>query len=245
MRLLRRIFLIVSALLLVGGLAAAATLPGPQRLLCPTCFGLDRLAPNIYVDTEYSTEQRAVILKAIVAARERVARFFGELKANPQIVVCRTRACRRTFGSRGAKGVAYGWQAVLLTHSRIFGVIATHELVHIELHWRMGLLGWARGTVPAWFDEGLATVVSNDPRFKRDAPPKTVQEIMGVTSYLGQWTQHARKVGWRTAYSASATRVRQLERRIGRDGLKRFVDRLVWEGDLPRLLELARRGHRF
>lgn len=245
MRLLRRVFLTVTALLLIGGLAAAAALPGPQRMLCPTCYGLEQIAPSIYVDTEYTRQQRTEILKAIADARRRVRDFFGELKADPQIVVCRTRVCRHIFGSRGAKGVAYGWHAVLLTHSRIFGVIAAHELIHIELHWRMGIVGWARGTVAAWFDEGLATVVSNDPRFKRDASRKDVRDIMGITSYLGQWNAHARKVGWRTAYSASATRVRQLERKIGRDSLKRFVDRLVREGDLPGLLELAEQGHKF
>ena len=109
----------------------------------------------------------------------------------------------------------------------------------------MGFWGWARGTVPAWFDEGLATVVSGDPHFKRDASRKAVREIMKITSYFGQWAEHAEKVGWRTAYGAAATRVRQLERIIGRDGLKRFVAQLARDGDLPYLLRQAEDGNAF
>ena len=245
MRLARHLFLLLSSLLLVGGVVAAVALPGPQRMACPTCFGLEKAADNVYVDSVLSARQRTQTLQSIDRARRQVREFFGGLKSDPRIVVCRTRACAQIFGSKGAKGVAYGWQGILLTNSRIFGVIAAHELAHVELHWRMGLLGWARGTVPAWFDEGLATVISNDPRFKHDASPKAVREIMKVNSYLGQWAKHVEKVGWRTAYGASATRVRKLERAIGRDGLKRFVDRLVREGDLSILLRKVGDGNAF
>ncbi len=245
MRLVRRVFLTISFLLLAGGLVAAVVLPGPQHIVCPSCHGLEKIAAGIYVDPVVPLAERIKIVSAINQARRRVAVFFGPLEATPRIIVCRSRACARTFGTLGAKGVAFAWHAILLTNSRIFGVIAAHELSHVELHWRMGLAGWLRGTVPAWFDEGLATVISEDPRFRRDASREAVRDVMMVRSYLGQWAQHAGRVGWRTAYSAASTRVRQLERRIGRDGLKRFVKRLARDGDLADLLARARRGAAF
>lgn len=240
-----RVLLVVAYALMAAGVVAAVILPGPQHLICPTCHGLKAAATNIYVDPVISRREHDAIVARINRAQQQVARFFGKLRATPRIVVCRTRHCARTFGTVGAKGVAFAWHAVVLTPSRIFTVIAAHELAHIELHWRMGLWGWARGTVPAWFDEGLATVVSRDPRFTRDAPAAAVREIMTVQSYFGEWSRHAERVGWRTAYSAASTRVRQLERRIGRPGLKRFVERLVRDGNLPGLLERARRGEAF
>ena len=242
MRLARRILFALSCIVLLGGLAAAVALPGPQHLFCPTCHGLAKIADDIYVDPATSKAQRAKIVVAIAQARRRVAAFFGPLKASPRIVVCRSRACARSFGTRGANGVAYAWHAILLTNSRIFTVIAAHELAHIELHWRMGIWGWLRGTVPAWFDEGLATLISEDPRFRRDSPAAAVCDIMTVRSYLGQWAQYTGRVGWRAAYGAAATRVRQVQRRIGRAGLRRFVARLVRDGDLAGLLDRVDRG---
>lgn len=245
MRALRRISLVLTVLLLAGGIAAAVAFPGPQQMFCPSCHDLKQISPTVYVERLFSRGQQRKILADLKLAQARTARFFGPLQSSPRIVVCRTSRCAAIFGSKGAKGVAYGWMAVLLRPSRLFATIATHELVHIELHWRMGLMGWARGTVPVWFDEGLATVVSDDPRLKRDLSARDVSEIVDVTSYLGAWNAHSKRVGWRTAYGAAATRVRQLQRRIGNDGLKRFVDRLIREGDLDGLLKRAAAGQRF
>ncbi len=245
MRRVGRVVLAASYVLMAVGLVVAVVMPGPQHLICPSCHGLVAAASNIHVDPVVPRSEHAAIVARIVRARQRVAGFFGKLRAAPRIIVCRSRHCARTFDTIGAKGVAFAWHAVVLTPSRIFTVIAAHELAHIELHWRMGLWGWVRGTVPSWFDEGLATLISDDPRFRRDAPAAAVREIMTVRNYLGDWSQHAERVGWRTAYSAASTRVRQLERRIGRPGLKRFVERLVRDGDLPGLLDLARRGVAF
>lgn len=232
MRFVGRVSIVVSILMLIGAMAAAVAFSGPQHMACPSCYDLEKIASNVYVERTYTRKQRARMLRDLRLARRRVAAFFGPLQSDPRIVVCRSRACASIFGSQGARGVAYGWFAILLSPSRIFAVIAAHELVHIELHWRMGLSGWARGTVPVWFDEGLATIVSGDPRYRRDANATAVRDVMQIQSFFGEWQDHTRRVGWRTAYRAAATRVRQLERRIGRENLKIFVARLLREGDM-------------
>lgn len=237
---LRLIIIALSGAGLIGMLVAAAVLPGPQHIACPTCHGLQKIAPGIYIEAAANQKSRQQLLTAVRQAKYRVTAFFGSIESAPRVVACLSRTCAQQFGAEGAKGVAYGWHAILLTRSRILPVIATHEFVHTELHWRMGFLGWLRGTVPAWFDEGLATVISADPRFTRDQDVASVREIMKVHSYLGQWSAHARRVGWRTAYGAASTRVRQLERLIGRDGLRRFVLDLARGGNLPALLSNAR-----
>lgn len=245
MKLFRRIIFILSLLALAGGTVAAAVLPGPQQMICPTCHGLQKIAPGVYADRALSEADRRRAVRSLAVARKKVSRFYGTLLSSPRIIVCWTAECARIFGSEGAKGVAYAWHGILLTRSRIFDVIAAHEIAHIELHWRMGLGGWLAGNVPAWFDEGLAVVISQDPRFQRDADAKAVRDIMKVDSFMGAWSEHARRVGWRTAYGAASTRVRQLERHIGRDGLQRFVTRLIRNGDLPGLFAEARKGSRF
>jgi len=184
MRFVRRVSVVFSVVLFLGGLAVAIAHPGPQHMICPSCYGLRWITPGVYVERTFTRAQRERISQDLDRARQRVSAFFGPLKSKPRIVVCQTKACAGVFGSQGAKGVAYGWFAILLSPSRIFVVIAAHELVHIELHWRMGLSGWARGTVPVWFDEGLATVLSGDPRYRKDATHNAVREVMQVRSFL-------------------------------------------------------------
>ena len=55
-------------------------------------------------------------------------------------------------------------RAVMLSPRGIDPVIAAHELTHVELHARLG-----RGSVPQWFDEGLAVLVADDLRYLRPA----------------------------------------------------------------------------
>ncbi len=246
MRRLRLIALAVLTVILTGSVAAGIGLPGPHRMACPSCYGLEHIGDGIFADAAMTPAQRTFALEAIARGRAVVREFYGELRSAPRIVICRTRKCSSVFGSRGAKGVTYAWHAILLSWSRILDVIAAHEVAHAEIHWRMGYVGWLKGAVPAWFDEGLAVVISQDPRFRRDVPAAAVREIMGITSFAGQWSAHAEHVGWQTAYGAAATRVRQLQRRIGNEGLRRFVLKLVREGRIEELIAKAEReGRKF
>jgi hypothetical protein len=52
-------------------------------------------------------------------------------------------------------------------------VIAAQELSHVELHKRLGRLKTLERDIPQWFDEGVAVVVSGDPRYP---PAQTEQQ---------------------------------------------------------------------
>ncbi len=54
-----------------------------------------------------------------------------------------------------------------MVHPRTGGLpdILLHEFSHVELHARVGLWGMLTGAIPAWFDEGLAVLVSQDQRY--------------------------------------------------------------------------------
>ena len=43
--------------------------------------------------------------------------------------------------------------------------ILSHELSHSERATRLGILGRARDRTPAWLDEGIAVIVSEDARY--------------------------------------------------------------------------------
>ncbi|PWE50584.1 hypothetical protein DEM26_06670 [Thioclava sp. NG1] len=158
--------------LLAGGLLGLIALlwfyPVLAAGLCPRCFGLDRAAPGIFVEHEMSRAERRDLVETVDAARDTVAQFYPTREAHTRILACTSDACDRRLGGRGAAAVTYSlgaWAVVRVAPRGLTETILAHELTHTETHARLGVLGQVRGRMPAWFDEGLAVLVSNDPRY--------------------------------------------------------------------------------
>ncbi|MEM7776004.1 MAG: hypothetical protein AAF732_10375 [Pseudomonadota bacterium] len=214
----------LSGLLLTGALIAAA-FPGPHRMLCPGCFGLVEIAPDVFTDAPPA--RHAGLLRMIAAADRTTSRFFGGLQSRPWIVMCATKACMRAF-TRGhhASGVTFGWHVIRLAPRGLRQHIMTHERMHAELHRRLGYAGMAQNAIPTWFDEGLAVLISNDRRLISRQSRAATQWISSVHS-PSDWRRAVSARGWRATYSAAVTRVVAYERVIGRAGLRRVVARVV------------------
>ncbi|MFD0490124.1 hypothetical protein ACFQ0O_27270 [Saccharopolyspora spinosporotrichia] len=101
------------------------------------------------------------MVSAVEEANRRVDRFYGGRVSSPRIVACLTDGCYRRIGGGGERGVAVLNSAVMLSPRGVDPVIASHEMSHVELHTRLHSSG---ARVPQWFDEGLAVLVSGDPR---------------------------------------------------------------------------------
>jgi hypothetical protein len=154
---------------LLGGILWAQ--PALAALACPSCFGFVKISDHVFVDAAISHRQRAQLAAAMIDGERKVAAFYGVLRETPRILVCATDACSRRVGSAAAKGMSYAHIGLRLSPFGIDPVIVAHEESHIELHGRLGLLRFMSGAVPAWFDEGLAVIVSDDPRYLLvDAP---------------------------------------------------------------------------
>ncbi|MEU4704615.1 hypothetical protein [Nonomuraea dietziae] len=75
-------------------------------------------------------------------------------------VGCLSDDCYRRIGGGRERGIAVLNRSVMLSPRGADPVIASHELTHVELHARLN-----GAEVPQWFDEGLAVLVSDDPRY--------------------------------------------------------------------------------
>lgn len=139
--------------------------PTLAGLVCPRCFGFEHLSGRVFVDTAMPEPLRARLTRAMREGATKVAGFYGGLRAAPEVLACATDSCWRRLGGSGAQGVSYASVGIRLAPHGIDPVIIAHELSHIELHERLGLTKFMLGTIPAWFDEGLAVIVSNDPRY--------------------------------------------------------------------------------
>jgi hypothetical protein len=212
----------VLAVVLAG---AALAYPTAAATLCPRCYGLVPLQEDLYVERGLSEAQRTTVIAAVADGTRLVEQFYGSRISSPDILVCLSADCYDRIGGGGERGRAVLDRAVLLSPRGVDAVIVAHELSHIEFHRR---LGPAREGVPQWFDEGLAVLVSDDPRHLlpdnatdrcRLAPRETLPET------LAQW-QNAAREGERL-YSMAACQVsRWVDSRGGALAVLDLIDRL-------------------
>jgi len=149
-------------LLLTAGLVLFMARP-LAAVTCPRCFGLERLAEGVYGEAGLSGEARQHDLQTLAAAEDRVSTFYGGLEHVPRVVICATPACYQRIGGGGTRVGSLGTLALLVSPQGTDVVLMSHELSHVELHGRVGVLHMSAGAVPAWFDEGVAVLVSDDP----------------------------------------------------------------------------------
>jgi hypothetical protein len=140
----------------------AVAFPAVAATTCPRCCGLERLAPDLYAEGGLPETRKQQLRSMVEEANRRVRDFYGGRKSSPRLLACVTDDCYRRIGGGGERGVAVLNRAVMVSPRGLDAIIAAHEMSHVELHARLDSGG---DEVPQWFDEGLAVLVSDDPRY--------------------------------------------------------------------------------
>jgi hypothetical protein len=146
----------VVAVLVAAPVGVVVAFPSVAAITCPGCYGLEQERPGLYVEPGLTAAQHRDVSHAVDEGTRRVAEYFGDLRSDPDVLVCLTEECYARIGGGRERGVAVLYRAVMLSPRGIDPVIAAHELTHVELRARLG-----RASVPQWFDEGLAVLVSD------------------------------------------------------------------------------------
>ena len=213
---------IVVALLTAAGLALAY--PSVAAAACPGCYGLTRVSEHVYSERGLTAVQKDQLIDLAVAARRRVEVFYGDRESEPRLIACFTDVCYDRIGGGGEKGVAVLNRAVMLSPRGLDTVIASHEMAHVELHRRLD------GEVPQWFDEGLAVVISDDPRYLGEHCRVPFEGPLPET--LSDWLDAARAD--QQVYSKAACRVqRWLDANGGRDAVLTLIQQIRNEAAFP------------
>jgi hypothetical protein len=187
----------------IGGLFLGY--PPAAAALCPACFGLSSAGSGIFIEKTDDPAATRAAQMTIGIARQRVRNFYGDLQSHPRILVCVTEACYQKIGGGQSTGMALLNFALLLSPRGDRVVIAAHEISHIELHARLGLFGTLARWVPQWFDEGLAAVISDDPRYVAPTPDRCIlHSDEDLSTARAAWVVSARS---HQLYAKAACRV--------------------------------------
>jgi len=174
------------------------------------------IAPNVYVDSKMSAQQRQQFLQTVKEAKIEISRFFGGMQSSPDIYACSTKECFARFGGVSAKAKSIDDKKVLLSLRGLDKTTLIHELAHVELHKRLGKPQlWNK--VPMWFDEGLAVLVCKDQRYEKEVALLPLNELTSQE----QWIDAVRSN--KPAYNIARQAVSVWYEKVGVQGLHALI----------------------
>lgn len=135
------------------------------------------------------------VVRALPAAISTVEQRQGRPFRRPVVVhVCATPESFAAFGGpRGAGGFVFNGR--LFLSPKLLGTpdriprILTHELSHLHLSEPHSLIGYAR-TIPSWFKEGLAVVVSDGGGAENVSDDEARAALAAGRGFQPEWTGH-------------------------------------------------------
>ena len=207
--------------------------PGWYRYLTPERYGVSQIGPRIYTDDPSQSEK----LLALVRNGQKVSkRFFGERNSNPYYILCTTQKCKEDFGI-GALGEAVHSRVILISPRGLLPVVLAHEQAHIDLHTYFGLVDFHERRYPVWFDEGLASFVSEPGRIRFNEPDFDFTKLRRIETTF-DWQRSIKGKTWSQSYGSARSGVAFIERKIGREGLLRFIASVRNRADFDRKLDI-------
>ncbi|MGI9451777.1 MAG: hypothetical protein ACR2QH_14235, partial [Geminicoccaceae bacterium] len=224
--------LIGSAILLFGGAGLFVyDEPAAGMYVCPGCYGFEAVGSRLYADRAMDADAILTFDADLGEGLARVESFFGQTRSDPYVFVCSSEACNARMDYRGSKAKAFGSSFILVFAQGRSAEFLAHELSHIELHHRIGLRRGFSGAIPAWFDEGLATVISRDSRFVGVGPggePTCIAEPDGpLPTHFREWGKVAGKKDRPVYAMAACAVIRWMKENGGRQGVLDTIDRVA------------------
>lgn len=186
----------------------AALLSCASAFAAPPCY--DDQAPMVeagpfWFDPAMSGEEQAGIVYSLAQAQANIVAAYGERLAAPRVIWCKTMACATYFSGtdgrsfantgngkrRAGAQYAFSFAALVITRQARYPKniraveVLTHELSHIEMRARL------RGvSVPAWFNEGLASYLGTEHACKPGT--RGIADLFELDS-PAKWTEYTNR----------------------------------------------------
>lgn len=172
-------------------MAACAAPTTTQQAMMWGQTPMKAICAGVYIEPGATADEELYQRQSVAYAAQQITAYYGVMTvAQPDIILCKTQACRTYFmgtisaalqvGASGVvvPGATYKTQSptifVTYTSFLAFGRnTVVHELAHAEFGFRIaGGMG-----APAWFNEGQATLIGKDP----DCTGVTVNGTLDLT----------------------------------------------------------------
>jgi len=155
----------LALLLLVVTPVAAWVLVKPVRALAPQWLGMDCATTTVCVEDRDELPRAAALHAEALAF---VDHRIGALQTSPKVIFCSTESCADAFGLGARSAVTVGTWGTVIGPRAWKAYYVRHEMIHVLQAERLGVLGLL--FKPAWFKEGMAYGLSEDPRTPLHAP---------------------------------------------------------------------------
>lgn len=144
----------------------------PVRVFAPELVsGITCESATICLD---DTSRYAEAVKLYDEAIQFVISSVGEIKKKPRIIFCATESCFNAFGFNKASAHAVGTSGIVISPRAWKYYYIRHEIIHHLQAEKMGVISQWRS--PAWFTEGMAYSLSQDPRKTLSRPHQEYRE---------------------------------------------------------------------
>ncbi len=186
------------------------------------------IGSDIFVDKAMTQEQRQALLYSVPMAKKYVSEVWGKLISQPTLYACSTEECFNHLGGQ-TKGHYFLKHLVLSPHSLTTEQIS-HEWSHAELMQRLDDPK-ALKDIPRWFAEGIAVIVSHEPKHseamwqkisRAKLPHPTKEELKSAEDWEKAVTQHQQNPNaheMNVTYTTAGHMVEQWYKNAGTTGL--------------------------
>jgi len=230
--LLKNTILLITLSLFFTG---CSTLNKTKVILPPSWIGMQEIAPDVYVDKDMNQTEQQRLMKIIPEAKKYTTDIWGELQSQPAIYACSTKKCSKALGI-GARAHQI-LNHLVLSPKGITKELIAHEWSHAELYKRVGgFLNWRK--IPSWFDEGVAVLVSHEPRHDERAWKKIQDENLSypplnALTTSKQWNQATKKYNENIdkndiviTYAVAGHEVSLWYKKVGTKGLNALIQKV-------------------
>ncbi|MBB1269525.1 hypothetical protein [Shewanella sp. SR44-3] len=141
------------------------------------------ISPNVFASHAFNRDQKNTLLAMIELGKSRVNQTFGNMIANPKVIIAANDIEAAEFGANAfgkALLTPLGQCIILGPKGQNIDVVA-HEYTHAEVHHRVGWLNHLLN-VPIWFNEGVALLVDFREPYLLDNITLSAEQIDAVKS---------------------------------------------------------------
>ncbi len=181
---LKRLFVVIFILVPI----TAWMVVKPVRVIAPEMAGISCPSSSICLDDPSKYQEASTLYQDALAF---VSDSIAPIKNAPRIVFCSSNACAQSFGLGARTAVTLGTFGIIIGPKAWASYYVRHEMIHHLQGERIGVITMLRK--PAWFIEGMAYSLSQDPRLPLAEPFENYRtrfnEWFAVTSRKNIWDE--------------------------------------------------------